>query len=378
MVDKKRHLKEKKRIKGTLVGVLIFVLLVASLFFDAMIIYYGWYNPKGIYSQAYNLMLEEDYINAISLYEAIDGWGDVSKRITECYIGLFNQSLECDNLSNAYKYFDITVQREPQREDMLVEGIYEYAVQKMDAFEYQTALDIFSGFLVGYRDCDFRYNLYFYERGLSYLNEGDISNAYDVFMTVDTILIPDVTEMIEWCKAMVYSAAVEEFYIINMTEDGALAMDIILPVAFFEPILTDYLDSNNYRRYANLVGMWNAKDRQKNIEIIYELDDFLNVKENGFAMQRLYQKRYINESWLYFYINKDGVAETNIPRYHLSGYYGLYSKIENGIYYIGSDEVKWTKQFSFRFDDYDQTLYVYSFAVGREYLLIRDENPIYS
>jgi len=357
--------------------VLIFILVLSSVVFVSVVLYYGWYNPNQIYTEAVEKIKEEEYLDAITLLSRIKGWKDTENIITECYVNLFTNNLKNDNLSEAFKTYDIVIERDDTKKDILVLEIYGYAISKMNDKQYDTALELYMGILKGYRNSDYLYNLHIYTEGLIKFNEDSLIEAYDIFMTVDTTLVPEAIEKIEICKKTVYENGIDEFYSINMIND-VFTMDIILPDALLETMLDDYLDTWKYREYSALVGVWTAKDKQKNIEMIYELDDFLDVKDNGFAMQRLFQRRYINNWGIYFYINKDGEAETNIPHYHLSGYYGLYSKIANGIYYIGSDEVKWTKQFSFRFDDFDETLYVYSYATSREYHLKRDETPVYA
>ena len=372
-MSKKEQSKGKNN--STLAGVLIFVMIVFSLIFCITVLYLGYFKPNKIYNTAKKMVSYGDDENAIVLFSSIDGWHDARKQRTDCYMRMFEKTLEKDNFDSTLELYDVITNFDESKKEILLHDIYDYAKEKMKSGQLDVALNIYSEVLKGYMDSDYIYNEYFYRESMEKLDEGNFIEAYNILYNIDSSLIPEVTEKIEICKKTVYEKAVDDFYNINMKND-VLRMDIVLPVEFMEPMLDGYMDTDNFRLYACLVGAWSGKDRDKNTEIVYELGDFLNVKENGFAMQRLFQRKYIN-SWTYFYLNGDGEVETNIPHYRLSGYYGLYSKIENGVYYIGSDEARWTKQFSFRFDDFDKTLYVYSYYSGYEYRLERDENPIY-
>ncbi|MCL1830598.1 MAG: hypothetical protein FWG21_04120 [Oscillospiraceae bacterium] len=365
------------QIFGTLVRVLMFMLTIFSFLFVIVIIYFGWYNPTRQLQQAQQLIELKDYDNAAILLSSIEGYMDVSERLTECYAMNFTSLLLQDRVDEAISLIDTIIDRDEHRYEGLMNDIYEYADNQMNNLQIDRAVFLYTGILQGYMNSDYIYNRYIYETAIIEMELNNLVLAYDILLTVDPVYIPDSIAAIELCQAIVYTAAVEEFYLINSNGDS-LTMDIVLPEAFLLPMLEDYEDSWNYCTYASLVGAWSAKSRQSNLMLVYELGDFLNARESGFAMQRLYERRYLNSAGYYFQIDRDGVAQTNIPRYHLTGYYGLYSKIDNGIYYIGSDEVRWTKQFSFIFDDYDKILYVYSYATGIEYLLQRDETPIYA
>ena len=365
------------RTKSTPAGVLLLVVSLLAAAFLSAVIYIGVYRPQRLYKEAEDMVLNGDYNDAIEEFISITGWRDSAQRITDCYAELFHLYLWQGDLEKAFSVYDRVISTDEDSRELMLHDIYLYALKMKDGSRSETAVELFAGILKGYLDSDTLYNRYRYEEGIGKLNEGDLTQAYDIFITVDPSLIHEVTGKIELCRQITYDRAVEEFYDLNMV-NGMPGRDIVLPDIFLEPMLDNYLETENYRRYVALSGMWEPKDRRKNIEIVYEMGSFLNVKENGFAMQRLYERRYVNDWGISFFINADGEAETNIPRYFLAGYYGLYSKIENGIYYIGSDEVRWTKQFAFRFDDMDNTLYVYSYAVGREFHLHRDKNPVYA
>ena len=352
------------------------MLILTIVSFVAMVFYLSYYIPNRIYLEADLNNKNGKYQEAIEQFTSIKGWRDTESRITDCYLLMFESALHDDRISDAFEIYDMLSERDSQLKNPMLNSIYDFATEKMNTDRQEEALELFSGILSGYMDSEYIYNGYYYEKGIKSFDESNYVEAYYLFLSVDTKYFPEVQGKIEECKSIYYHAAVEEFNLLNMKND-ALKMDIVLPESFLEPMLDSYMDTDKYRQYVSLVGMWLSKDRQKNIEIVYELDDFFNARESGFAMQRLFQRKYIN-GWYYFTINKDGVAETNIPHYHLQGYYGLYSKIENGVYYIGSDELIWTKQFSFTFDEYDKVLTVYSYSAGMSYHLTLDDSVIYT
>ena len=364
--------RERRDVLKSILFLLSLLLLRALLLF----LHQNIVEPSGLYLKAEELMQAKDYYAAGEQFSMLGSWRDAPERVSECYLELGLSALESNAPDSAIEYYRKISDSHDAITDRMLEALYDYAVGRAKGSDWLDALSLFEGELKGYRDSGYHASGIYLELGLRQLEEASYERAYDYFKEVDAAYFADVSALLEECRKTYYDLLIDEFDAANR-EGGALSARVYVPEGFFSPMLDGYKDAEKYRIYSQLLGAWLAKDRERNTELVYELGDFLDTAESGFVMQRLFNRRYINSSGFYFSIIRDGSASTNIPRYRFGGYYGLYSKIENGIYYIGSDEVMWTRQFSFSFSDMDKTLSVYSFAAGSRYTLTLDESPIY-
>lgn len=327
----------------------------------------------------YNVLLMDsgDLNSAVVGFSMLGQYKDSKHLVLECYLELGLSALKNKDLDTALSCYRLICEPFSVQSEYMSFALYEYAVEMTGTRDYPIALSLFENELRGYSDSDYLAQNIRFGLGMTELSRDNYEKAYAVFITIDQSILPEVTTVIEQCKEIFYSLQIDEFDSLNRF-DGILSPRIIMPEGFFSPLLDNYRDTEKYRIYSNLQGAWLTRNREENISLIYdELGDFLESKDHGFSMQRLYRRRYVSSSGRYFSIDKDGSAQTNLPRYRLGGYLGLYSKIENGVYYIGSDEARWTKQFSFSFSDYDKTLVIYCYSAGYSYTLSLDDSPIY-
>jgi len=316
-----------------------------------------------------------DYHSALYAFLTLEDQYDSSARVLDCYTELALQELERGNLPGALDYYHLLYES-PVREEVVSAALFSFAIGRIGTFDYSTAHNLLNNELSGYEGSDYYLNLIKFHLGVDLYEHGEYEQAHSVFIAIDAETLPQAEEYAINCRKICYDRLIAEFNDLNYI-NGVMSAQVSVPQGFDSPMLDGFADTEKYRAYAHLLGPWLAKDREAKIALVYELGDFLDSADHGFSMQRLYLRRYTNVYGRYFSIGSDGSADTNLPRYFLGGYYGLYSKIENGVYYIGSDEAKWTKQFSFSFADSDKTLRVYCHANGYIYELTLDESPVY-
>ncbi|MDO4567007.1 MAG: hypothetical protein Q4B42_06720, partial [Oscillospiraceae bacterium] len=163
---------------------------------------------------------------------------------------------------------------------------------------------------------------------------------------------------------------VEAYYALLAAEyesSGAVSEDFGLPM--FE----GYLEADKYAAVHRLQnGDW-AENYEENLELLYSLGDFLNLRESGFMNWRVYSHNYSNEEGYYFRTDAYGDWDYNLPHYYYGGYYGLYAKLEGNTFLTGSDEADfWREQFVFYLSELDEVLDVYCVATGETIRLYRD------
>ena len=187
--------------------------------------------------------------------------------------------------------------------------------------------------------------------------EADYAAAYGLYTVVGDEAARSA------CVEQVYCEAVAVF-----EETGKLPATIALPM------LSGYRDADSYAKYYRLQSSgWDEADWEENVALCYELGDFLDTQRTGFIAQRLFGHTYSNRSYT-FTTGASGDWEYALPAYRLSGYYGLYTKLEGNELYIGSDEKdSWTNQFRFTFSDNDRTLEVYCYRGGSTVTLTLEE-----
>lgn len=147
-----------------------------------------------------------------------------------------------------------------------------------------------------------------------------------------------------------------------------------VPDGFESAMLAGYKDADKYALLRELQrSAWLPNDSVDEVALLYSLGGFLDLRDKGFIVQRLYGKSYSNANGYYFKTELGDWAY-NLPHKRYYGYYGLYSKLDGNVLLTGSDEKKfWVEQFRFSFADYDRTLNVYCYATDATITLTLDE-----
>ncbi|MEG1208863.1 MAG: hypothetical protein RR998_08880 [Oscillospiraceae bacterium] len=197
----------------------------------------------------------------------------------------------------------------------------------------------------------------------SMLLSGLYQTAFDCFSSLPDDDYYNSARDLERCRAAAYDALVVKY-----------ERTSVVPYGFDVGLLADYRDSGKYIVMAQLqASAWDPKNSEKEINLLYSLGDFRNVRETGFLVLRLHGHRFSNSNGYYFGTDDRDDWVYNLPAYRFSGYYGLYSKFIGNVFYIGSDEKQsWTWQFTFLLDDLDNTLHVTCARTGQTITLQKE------
>ncbi len=317
MTLKQKQNKKTQRLRT----VLVVVLAVALLGGGAYIAVERFFIPYNSYRDARMLLESGKLDRAAALFESLDGFMDSAQALDLCNARRAGAALAVGDYAVAGGYYA----RVTDKALAEAAGVLADAKAQGDALRDRTM----------------------YER------------AYDCFMAFALQAEADD------CVARLYDSLTTDV-------DNLCGM----PAGFTTPMLRGYKDADKFAlAYQIDTSDWTVEaNAAENIRLIYEgLGDFHDAAAHGFATQRLYNHRYSNSAGYYFTNKELGEWVYNLPGYRLPGYYGLYSKITNGVLYIGSDELQsWTEQFRFTFSDNDEKLEVYSYRTRTSYTLYKE------
>ena len=296
-------------------AVLLCILILSACIYAAVV---GFFVPYSQYRRACQNMESGAVSQAAEGFRALEDFLDSAQKLDACNLTLSGEALSEGDYPLAGSYFAALSDPDSAQADALRQRAYEQADALFARTLYEQAYACYSAF-------------------------GFDAEAQECVETLYNSLTTDVE------------------YVCG------------IPSGFTSEILRGYKDADKYALAYQLENAsWETpQEKAENLRLIYEeLGDFLDASAHGFAVQRLFGNTYSNSAGYYFEMDETGNFNYNLPCYRLPGYYGLYTKIIDGILYIGSDEKNsWTKQFRFTFSDYDETLTIYSYRAGTNYTL---------
>ena len=314
--------KSRQRPLLVIVGILLSVLLLGVLTITAVI-------PALRYNAAISLFEKGDFSRAAELFLQLGDYQNAHNKVSVCYEQLISDALISGDLDTAISYYNIYNTLEFDSIEVLHQQFYDYAVERMNTGSYRQSLQILDELIPFFPDSALRVTEIRYRLGMEQFEQMHYQNAYDILSVLDASLVPESANAVMEVQQAYYDSLVTEFEITGK-----------VPAGFQNLMLNHFAETECYRKYRTLqLSSWQPEEHAKNIRIIYELDDFLDTVQKGFILNRIYGNRYVNESGSYLEMESDGTIICNLPRFRYGGYYGLYSKIEDDIYFIGSDEV---------------------------------------
>ncbi len=316
------------------------------------------------YFEAKDSLSNGNYMSAIELFSSNPDFFDTTEQIELSYYLWTLDLIEKKSFSAAASNLNFILN--PEHVDEVTELLYRGAKELFETGKYTEAASLLSDKLSHFPDEDNIYMDSIYELGKLELEQGFYSNAYGYLATIDPTF-RDTADLITSAQTAVYDRLVEQYE----------ASDIV-PEGFDAEMLNGFLDANKFVLLRTLQqASWSTDENiSANLEIIYQLEGFLDITETEYIFFRLLDKRFSGGGY-YFEIDSEttrGKPVYNVPGYSFSGYYGLYEKFEENIMYIGSSERVWTKQFRFYLSEKDTVLSIYSYMTNSYYTLYFEKN----
>jgi len=332
------------------------------------------------FQKAHNFLEMDSFDEAIELYTELGEYSYSSKMIKECNYEKAFSLLEEDSYFKSRKLFK-SLEDYKRSETMVNEVTYAKGRDSMKREEYDIAISAFRSLkTIEFKDASELLTKAHHTKGVSLYNEENLIGAYTAFSEIPEYL--DTSQKLDDLEVEIYNLAVKQYK--YKTEK-----DVKYAKSLFEAIET-YKDSEKYLTLI-LATQCNDSDVAYQKERTYDgyeiytnlivLLDFENTPDilMGDTWISYYLEGYWTNGNAYFSLyeyeenveyNKGKILKyfntiTNIPMNQ-----GKYYDIRSGVFYLGSDEDGWEKQFSFDYVNYN-TIKVYCYKNKTTYTLNR-------
>lgn len=139
-------------------------------------------NRKTQYNNAVTALKQQNYFEAISLFEGLNGYQDSAERVQESHYWLGTSYFAAGNYDAAKSEFD-QAGNYSDAYTQANESVYQLATVYLKAGDYDEATWEFSS-ISGYRDSEMMAQESQYRKASSLANAGDYNNAYEVYTNI--------------------------------------------------------------------------------------------------------------------------------------------------------------------------------------------------
>ncbi len=281
------------------------------------------------YNEALALMNDAKYDEAVELFKELDGYKDCQEKINECHLLLFDEKYkEADRLLSVKKYSEAlavfkeiegykdSTKKIDECNQLIIGDKYDNAISLMESGEYEDAINIFK-MLDDYKDskikleeCNNAANDNKYNKAISLMNSENYVEALDIFKTLNGY--KDSEDMIDLCD-------------LNIKADELKSVTIGSYIKFGK--YNQFKYSGNYNTLSNIE--WLVLDKKDNKILVtsrYVLDcKKFNEKEEYTTWENCGIRTWLND---YFYnyafsnLEKELITTTSIDVFadnHLAG-----------------------------------------------------------
>lgn len=353
---------------------------------DAIKSTFSFYRDSGILTDyiSAGVYLELGYYaEAKDRFRALNNYRDAQKMVIECDYQRAGWYLSVKRDYDFAKYCFLELGNYSDSGAQAMECDYQKAKDLLNQGAFGQAKELFSTLsAASYRDSKLMIKETDYQHAMSIYNQF-MNSELDINMSVRVKEAFDLlnslsgysesNRMLEEMRDAVYCRAIEKYYKeINVLYSNDFSDEWVVrsnakTILSFFALVKDYNNCTDYITTCNVLAFQDTDTIFQSLRAIWDFSEMRNIVLSDWLIQDFLFGTWRGDGDFRIQKNSSGSYSST---YDIPGISGKYYKIENLIYFTGSDENGWRKMYTFNVIN-ENVIDIYAYMNGRTYTLYR-------